>query len=68
MEEKAGFFGGTKKIEEKKEEKPEPKKEEKKPVPKKPTSTKPKILENVPDDDDDTWDAIPSFLRRSKLK
>jgi len=67
-EEKPGFFGGIKKEEEKKEEsKPDPKKEVKKPIPKKPEE-KPKILEDVPDDDDDTWDAIPSFLRRSKLK
>ncbi len=69
-EEKAGFFGGIKKAEEKevKEEKSEPKKVEKKPEPKK-AEEKPKILENIPDDDDDdTWDAIPSFLRRSKLK
>lgn len=67
-EEKASFFGGIKKVEEK-EEKPEAPKTEKKPAPKKTEPAKPKILENVPDDDDDdTWDAIPSFLRRSKLK
>ncbi len=67
-EEKVGIFGSKK--EEKKEENKqkklkEPKKEIKKP--KKP-APKPKILEGVQDDEDDTWDAIPSFLRRSKLK
>ena len=74
-EEKGGFFGNTspKKEEVKKSEQP---KEAKKPDQPKPTAkqtikptAKSKILENVPDDDDDdTWDAIPSFLRRSKLK
>ncbi len=65
-EEKGGIFGNKK--EEKREiKKPEPKKESKKPTPKKPTP-KPKILEDTNDEDDDTWDAIPSFLRRSKLK
>jgi len=31
-------------------------------------SAKNTILEDDADNDDDTWDAIPSFLRRSKLK
>ncbi len=69
-EEKSGLFGGSKKV-----EKEEPSQSErieikpKKKEDKKSESKKNVILDNVPEDDDDnTWDAIPSFLKRSKLK
>lgn len=71
-EEKTSFFGSKKEVREK--EKEEDKKEEKKEEPKaeikkeepKKMEPKSKILEEEQDDDDDTWDAIPSFLRRNK--
>ncbi|MCK5285836.1 MAG: cell division protein FtsZ [Candidatus Pacebacteria bacterium] len=69
IEEKISIFGGGKKEEKKEEEKKKPEKEIRKKTETKKPEAKSKILE-IPqdDDDDDTWDAIPSFLRRSKLK
>ncbi len=54
------IFGGVEIIKPKEEKKPEPVKEEKKEV-KKPET---KVIE----DEDDEWGAVPSFLRRSRLK
>ncbi|MFH1402058.1 MAG: cell division protein FtsZ [Patescibacteria group bacterium] len=59
-EEKSGIFGGSSKKDGKNEDKKEL-------VIKEEKEHKNIILEDN-NDEDDTWDAIPSFLRRSKLK
>lgn len=63
-EEKVGIFGSKKNIDKEELEEIKDKKEETQ----KKTEPKAKILDNEDEDDDDTWDTIPSFLRRSKLK
>ncbi len=61
-EEKGKIFGGVEIIKPKEEKKTEPVKEEKKEI-KKPEPTPAKDEE-----EDDDWGAVPSFLRRSRLK
>lgn len=61
-EEKGKIFGGVEIIKPKEEKKTEPVKEEKKEV------KKPEPTPVNDEEEDDDWGAVPSFLRRSRLK
>ncbi len=61
-EEKGKIFGGVEIIKPKEEKKTEPVKEEKKEV------KKPEPTPVTDEEEDDDWGAVPSFLRRSRLK
>ncbi len=63
--EKKGIFNSITHTEDKKKEEEAKKEPEKKEDKKK---DKEEDVKTLPDDDDDDWGAVPSFLRRSKLK